>query len=514
MAGRSDIRIAKNTVIIYVRMIVTILVGLVTSRLVLQALGASDVGIYSAVGSAVALVSIISGALTGTTVRFMNIEMGKPDGDLNRMFNVCHTTHLCGAALIFLILETLGIWYIHTQLNVPPGKAGDAMFVFQVSTVVACLNIANVPFQSLFNVHEKFGTIALVDIANTVVKLLLVLALCLFWREAPAGLRIYAVMMSAATWVSFLFYHLASRKYWPDTVRWHPVKGGSAYREVLSFSGYNLLFSSSMIARTQGSNMLINAFFSTTVNAAYFYASTLQNYVMNFVSNFDAASAPQLTQSIGAGDNGQGELLARRVCRVCLLLFLLLFFPLWSELDFLLRLWLGAGIPPDTVVMSRWSLLVAAVSVTSAGLFQLINAYGRIKWFKIESSTLFLLCLPAGYLLYRDGFPAYSILICFVVADILNRIVQFILLRALFRFDVGWFVKGAYLRPALIVLLMCVYIAAYRRLPLEGAWVHLAGFALTFLVCAALVWGIGLSRSERSRLLRHPRVVSFLKRSR
>lgn len=131
-------------------------------------------------GSAVALVGVISGALATTTVRYMNIEMGKPEGDPNRMFNICYTIHMAGAALILLILESVGIWYIKTKLNVPPGKEADAMFVFQVSTIVACLGIANVPFSSLFNVHEKFGTIAVVDIVNTLVKMRLVIILMLF----------------------------------------------------------------------------------------------------------------------------------------------------------------------------------------------------------------------------------------------------------------------------------------------------------------------------------------------
>jgi O-antigen/teichoic acid export membrane protein len=137
MPTSANIRIARNTAVIYIRMAVTIAVGLITSRLVLQALGASDVGIYSAVGSTVALISFITGALTATTVRFMNFEMGKA-GDTNRMFNVCHVIHISGAALLFILLESIGLWYIHTKLNVPPGKEGDAMFVFQVSTVVAC----------------------------------------------------------------------------------------------------------------------------------------------------------------------------------------------------------------------------------------------------------------------------------------------------------------------------------------------------------------------------------------
>ena len=500
MAQHSDIRIAKNTVIIYIRMAVTILVGLITSRLVLQALGASDVGIYSAVGSTVALVGVITGALNATTVRFMNIEMGKPDGQPGRMFNICHTIHLGGAALILLILETLGIWYIHYKLNVPPGKEADAMFVFQVSTVVACLGIANVPFQGLFTVHEKFGTMALVDIVNTLVKLALVLLL-FFLRDEKNGLRIYSVMMSAATWISFIAYHLMGKRRWPEIVRWNPVRDKSAYKEVLVYSNYHLLSSTSIILRSQGSNMLINAFFGTTTNAAYFYSATLQNYVNQFVGIFDNASAPQITQNVGAGQLTTATRLARRSCRVCLLLFLLLFFPLWSELEFLLRLWLGSKMPPETLVMSRWTLIIATVAATSAGLTQLINALGRIKWYKIEMSILYVLCLPAGYFLFKAGCPAYVILACFALADLLNRIIQFILLRAQEHFAVWPFLRDAYLPPTVISLLMIGYLQIYKMVPLTGFWQHAAGLAVTFLVTVVLVLFLGFRKEERQKTL-------------
>ena len=325
MPSSANIRIARNTAIVYVRMAVTIVVGLITSRLVLQALGASDVGIYAAVGSAVALVSFITGALTATTVRFMNIEMGKAGGDTNRMFNICHVIHIGGALVLLLILETIGIWYIHNYLNVPPGKEADAMFVFQVSTLVACLGIANVPFQSLFTVHERFATIAVVDIVNALVKLGLVIGL-LYWKGD--GLRMYAVLMSVTTWISFIVYHGLCFRRWPALIRWNPVRERQAYREVLVFNNYNLLSSASMIARSQGSNMLINAFFGTTVNAAYYYAATVQNYVNQFIANFDTAAAPQIAQNVGAGHAERSVALTERVCRICILLFLLLFFPL------------------------------------------------------------------------------------------------------------------------------------------------------------------------------------------
>ena len=498
MPSSANIRIARNTVVIYIRMAVTILVGLITSRLVLQALGASDVGIYSAVGSTVALIAFITGALTATTVRFMNFEMGRADGDTNRMFNICHVIHIGGAGVLFLLLESIGLWYIHHHLNVPPGKEADAMFVFQVSTVVACLGIANVPFQSLFNVHERFATVAVVDIVNALVKLGLVIGL-LYWKGN--GLRLYAVLMSVTTWICFVVYRWLCRRNWPDIIRWKFVRERKAYREVLVFNNYNLLSSASMIARSQGSNMLINAFFGTTVNAAYFYAGTVQNYVNQFIANFDTAAAPQITKNIGAGNADRSVALAERVCRICILLFLLLFFPLWSELDFILNLWLGAKIPAGTVQMCRWTLLVAAASATSAGLAQLINAYGRVKWYKIEFSVLYLLCLVAGWLLFRAGFPAYTIIICFVAADLLSRVIQLLLLHFQFDFKIGKFLKEAYLRPAVAAAVLIGWLALYRLLPLESAWAKIGGVVLTGCVTAAVLWFVGLKAQERRAIL-------------
>ncbi|MBP5398133.1 MAG: hypothetical protein J6Y32_05865 [Bacteroidales bacterium] len=492
-------RIARNTAVIYVRMAVTILVGLITSRLVLQALGASDVGIYSAVGSTVALVAFITGALSATTVRFMNYEMGRPGGDTRRMFNICHLIHIGGAVLLFLILETLGLWYIHNGLNVPPGKEGDAMFVFQVSTFVACLGIANVPFQSLFNVHERFAVIAVVDIVNALVKLALVVGLLVCWQEG--GLRLYALLMSVTTLISFVAYHWLCRRRWPEMIRWAPVREKAAYKEVLSFGSYNLLSSSSIIARSQGSNMLINAFFGTSVNAAYYYAATIQNYVNQFIANFDTAAAPQITQNVSGGKINQSVLLAERVCRICILLFLLLFFPIWSELDFILRLWLGENIPEGTVAMSRWTLLVAAVSATSAGLAQLINAIGDVKWYKITFAFLYLSCLPAGWLLFQSGYPAWSIIACFVAADLLNRIIQFVLLRVRSGFDVPHFLRQAYWRPLISSLVLVLYLGLYRLLPLSSAWAKIGGLVLTFAVTACVLFSVGLRKGERVALI-------------
>jgi len=296
--SEANIRIAKNTIIVYIRIFVTIIVGLITSRLVLKALGVDDYGLYNVVGSVVAMFGFITGALSGTTQRFINFEMGKPDGNPGKMFNICNVLHIGCAVVLLILIETIGLIYIHNWLNVAPGKETDAMFVFQVSTIVACIGIMNIPYQSLFLANEKFLSVAIIDIVLNLVKLGLVF--CLLFYKGNV-LRLYAIFMSVSTFASFIVYHLLCRKYWPDIVKWRPVKNKSEYKEALSFNNWNLLSSAALLARSQGSNMLINFFFGTAVNAAYGIANTVLNYINKFIGNFDFAAAPQITQNLSAG---------------------------------------------------------------------------------------------------------------------------------------------------------------------------------------------------------------------
>ena len=169
--------IFKNTIIIYARMIIVTLVGLFSSRFVLQALGVSDYGLYNIVAGLITMLNFVGIAMCTTTRRFINIEMGKPDGNLNKVFNVSLLIHIGFALFIFVVAETIGLWYIHNLLNVETGKETDAMFVFQISTIVACIGIINIPYQSLIEAHERFFSAAVIDVITTLTKLGLVIIL-------------------------------------------------------------------------------------------------------------------------------------------------------------------------------------------------------------------------------------------------------------------------------------------------------------------------------------------------
>ncbi|WP_405277283.1 oligosaccharide flippase family protein [Methanobrevibacter sp.] len=495
-------RIAKNTAIVYGKLVVTTIIGLLSSRYVLQALGVDDFGLYNVVGSVIGLFAFISASLSVTTIRFLNFEKGKFHGDMNRMFNICNTLHILLALFLLVIFEAFGIWYIENHLNVEPGKMSDAMFVFQVSTIACCLGVMNVPYSSLYNVHERFLFPAVLEVVNSVLKLL-----CIFLLLYYSGnrLRMYALVMALLTVCSFVIFHILAYRNWSSIVRWAFVSGWASYREVVSFANFNMLSTVSMTARSQGSNLLINFFFGTVVNAAYAIASTVRAFVETFMASFDGAAAPQITQNISGGNFERASYLANKICRLCIVLSELIILPVYVELDFLLKLWIG--IPPEgTALFCRIMLMVVLVAATSGGINQIINGSGKVKWFKIELSFFYILCLPVGYLLFTNGYPAYYILILFIISDILSRITQFALLKLILSYDVVSFIKEAYWRPFLIMVLMALFVIFYRYLDLQSNQMRVVGIALATIYSVALTFVVGLKKNEKNRVLEQIRI--------
>jgi len=489
-------RIAKNTLIVYARLVVTTIVGVLTSRFVLQALGISDYGLYNVVGGVIALFAVIAGSMSSTTIRFLNIEIGKYDGNPNKVFNVCQVTHITFAILILLIAETIGLFYIWNYLKVAPGKESDAMFVFQVSTIVACIGIINVPYQSVFVAKEKFLHIAIIDIVNSLIKLALVWMLLFYTGNA---LRLYALIMSVTTFVSFIVYHFFCFKYWPRLVRWKFYANFSEYRELLVYNNYNLLASAALMGRSQVSNILINFFFGTVVNGAYGIARTVQAFVEMFTVNFDSAAAPQITQSVGRGDMQRASYIASRSCRICQLLSLLIVMPLYVEMEYVLCVWLSV-VPQHSVLFCRVILITVLVASTGGGMLRLKDALGKIKWFMIVYSFWYFLTLPVGFYLFKLGYPPVTILILYIISDVLSRISQLLLMKVIYNYDIMSFMSEAYIRPLIILVLMIAYSVIYSQLQFQSSLQHFIGLIVTALVASLLVLFLGLLANERKQV--------------
>lgn len=492
-------RIVRNTLIIYIRMIFIILIGILCTRYVLAALGKSDYGLYSVVGGLIAMLGFLSTAMSTTTRRFINIEMGKPDGNPNRIFNICLTVHIGLAALILVFAETIGMFYIYHWLNVDPDKLPDAIFVFQISTISACLSIINLPYQSLMESHEEFFQTSVIDIVSNIFRLEMVIFL-LGYRGN--GLRLYALIMVAMTFMSMVLYHLYCYRHWPSIIRWSPQKGREAYREVISFNNYTALSAAAYIARTQGSTLIVNYFFGTVVNSALAVAYQLEQFSVTSVNRLTNAAAPQITKNYSGGNTDRSLDLVYKTSRFMALLMTVIVCCAYVETDFLLDLWLK-DVPEGAVTFTKWTLLSALVRSFVGGTQTLEQATGKIKWFQIWNSAMSLACLPLGFIAYKLGAPVVTIIQLYIAYAILYRLVEFWLLHRLIGFDVWHYFSKSYIKPMIVVLIMAIFLLFYNifipdNMSLAG---HLLGIMITFAIVSLLTFFVGMYGSERKAIL-------------
>lgn len=471
-------------------------VGLFSSRFVLQALGASDYGLYNVVGGLIALFNLLGTAMCTTTRRYINVEMGKADSDLNKVFNICLLLHAGFALFILLIAETIGIWYIQNLLNVAEGKLGDAMFVFQISTIVACIGIVNIPYQSLIEANEQFGKSAIIDIFTTCIKFCLIIVLLYYSGNA---LRFYALLMCAVSLISFILYHIVCYRNWPYVIKCRLYAKSRLYKDIFVYNNYIALGAAASIGKNQGCNMIVNFFFGTVVNAAFAVAYQVQSYVYMFVNKLTQASYPQVTINYSSDNMVRVYELVEKNSRLCILIMVLFFFPLISEIDFILDLWLK-DVPENAGLLCSLMLVLCLIYSFSEGTNGLIQASGKIKWFTIVSSTIALLNLPLGYLLFRYGFDAYWIVICFIMTEVIVRFVSLYLMKKLLRFDVWHYIRKAYLPPLAVICFLSIILIGYNMLTIQTVVLHIVGIVSIFFVSIWIVFFIGLSNTERKSL--------------
>lgn len=490
-------RIAKNTMYMYIRLATTLVVGLCISRLALEILGVSDYGLFAVVGGVLGIFTFISSSLASATSRFFNIEMGKADGDVNASFNINLVLHVSLAILVLVLAETIGLWYVYHHLNIAEGKLGDAVFVYQVCMLTACIGIINTPYQSLLAAHEQFRFMAILDIVNSLVRLGCILLL----TQIPSGgLRWYSIIFSITTLTTFVAYHWVAYIKWRSIIKFRWVRGWENYKGVLVFNNWNMLATLSYMANSSGADLLLNAFFGTAVNGAFAISKTVKQGIMNLTGNIDNVSAPQIIQSYAAHDVKRYTYLCNKIGRINLLVFELLCFPLLIELDFLLRLWLG-DVPDGAWELTCLSIIQGGIALTCGGIYNLINASGRIKWFKINVSFFFLICIPLGYVWLRMGGASYTLLILFIIADVLQRVVQLVLLRTLLGFDSWQYAKEAYGRPLLIAVLVLLGLWLHAQLNLETSMQRVLSIVVCGLGTMVLIYMIGLTSDERHQAL-------------
>ena len=396
-------RIAKNTLMLYVRMLFSMLVSLYTSRVVLNTLGVEDYGIYNVVGGFVAMFSLVSSSLSASVSRFLTFELGR--GDMERLketFSTSLMIHLVLAGIVFILAESVGVWFLNTQMTIPPERLYAANWVFQASILSFMFALFSVPYNASIASHERMSAFAYIGILDVVLRLLIVL----FIAHVPFRfdrLIVYSLLLVAVGMSLQCIYLWYCRKNFEECrFKLHFNKG--YWKEMGAFAGWNFIGSSSALLKNQGVNLLLNIFIGPIVNAACGIAAQVNGAIYAFANNFMTAVNPQLTKSYASGDKEYMFSLSERGTRFSFYIILFFALPIMLEADFVLSLWLKQY-PEHTVNFVRLVLLLTLCEVLSSTLITIQLATGKIRNYQIAVGGMQMMNFPLSYLCLQFGMP-------------------------------------------------------------------------------------------------------------
>jgi len=392
-------RIAKNTLVLYVRMLFLMAISLYTSRVILQALGVEDFGVYNVVGGFVALFAILSKSLSSAASRFLNFTMGH--GDQAKLADVFSTTliiHVILAVLIAILAEAVGVWFVNEKMVISPERLEAANWVFQFSVLTFCLNLITVPYHAAIIAHERMSVFAYISIFEGVGKLLI----CYLVMVSPIDrLVCYAILMFmihiGITGMNMWY----CRRNFEECV-FRVVYNKPLLKEIFSFASWNMIGSSSVILRNQGNNILINLFFGPVVNAARAVANQVLHAVHAFVENFYIALKPQITQSYANGNWPYMMTLIFQGSRLAYYMLLLICMPILLDTDYLLHLWLRT-VPEHSVSFVQLTLVYTMIESISSPLITAQLATGKIRNYQLLVGGLQIMNVPISYIILKMG---------------------------------------------------------------------------------------------------------------
>lgn len=434
-------RIAKNTLLLYFRMLLTMAVSLYTSRVVLSTLGVEDYGIYNVVGGVVAMFSVISGSLSAAISRFITYELGKGDKKaLEKIFSSAVTIQFALGFIILILAETIGAWFLNAKMNIPESRIYATNWVFQLSIITFIINLISVPYNAAIIAHEKMSAFAYISILEVSAKLLIVYMLLI----SPIDrLIFYAILMaSVALIIRFVYGHYCKRNFGECT--YHFVFDKDLLKRMFGFAGWNFIGSCSAILRDQGGNIVINLFCGPAVNAARGIASQVNSAVSGFVSNFMTALNPQITKSYASGNNEYMMTLIYQGARLSFYILLMLSLPVIINVDYILELWLKT-VPEHTSTFIQLVLIFTMSEAISNPLITAMLATGNIRNYQIVVGGLQMLNLPISYILLRNGCIPETVLIVAICISQCCLAARLYMLRGMIGLSSKKFLKNVYL---------------------------------------------------------------------
>ena len=490
-------RIAKNTLLLYVRMLFGMLVSLYTSRVILQTLGVEDYGVYNVVGGVITMFTFLNSAMSSATSRYITFEIGKGNMEqLKKVFSTALQIHAAIALLIVTLGETVGLWFLMNELVIPDGRMEAAMWVYQCSIVTAVVTIMSVPYNADIIAHEKMSAFAYISVLEIILKLAIVYLLVVLPFDK---LKVYAVLVLMVGLLIRYIYTRYCHKHFEESHYIHRIDK-PLLKEMSSFAGWSFWGNLAAILYSQGLNMMLNIFFGPVVNAARGIATQIQSVVTQFVTNFQMALNPQITKTYASGEMDKMHSLMFRSARFSFMLLFFLSLPIMLETNYILTLWLGI-VPENTVIFARIIIAISLIYTIANPCVIANQATGKVKVYQAVVGGLLLLILPISYIVLKMGAPAYSVFIVHFCVESVAQFARMYMLRNMIALPLLSYVKNIYL-PIMGVVLLSVVLPMLVYNNMQEGIIRFLIVGMTCVLSVAMTsLFVGMTRNERSFLI-------------
>lgn len=492
-------RIAKNTLMLYFRMFLTMGVSLYTSRVVLSALGVEDYGIYNVVGGVVTIFSALTNSLSAAISRFTTVSMGVGDKEkLSRVFCTSINIQVILIAIIVILLETVGLWFLYNKLVIPENRMAAAFWVFQFSVVTFAVNLLSVPYNASIIAHEKMSVFAFLSIIDVTLKLLVAF---LIMHEPFDRLVYYALLLMLVSIGNRFIYAFYCRKHFEECT-YRLLIDKRTISEMFGFAGWNFIGAFSGVVRDQGGNIIINLFCGPAVNAARGIAVQVNSAVTGFISNFQMALNPQIMKQYAKGEKEYLFQLVFQGTRLCYFILLILSVPIIFNTPYILSLWLGEY--PDHTVFFIQLILIYSLSESLSGpLVTTMLATGNIRNYQILVGGIQLLNLPLAYLCLRLGMPPEAVTMVAIVLSVACEMARLFMLRGMIGLSVRAFLSQVYCKVIIVTIVASILPVIYTLFASEHTFLSFVISALLCVLSAALsILYVGCDKQERAFVYR------------
>lgn len=490
-------RIAKNTILLYVRTFLVMVISLYTSRVILQVLGVEDYGVYQVVGGMVAMFAVISQSLSSAISRFITYEIGSGNTErLNSVFSTSRVVQLVIAIIVVIVGEIVGLWFLYTHMQIPDGRMEAANWVLQLSLISFVVNLLSIPYNACLIAHEHMKMYAYVSIVEALGKL----GICFMIMASPIDkLVYYALLLMLLSVIIRIIYTIYCRSYFCECkspLHFHR----NVFKEMFGFAGWSFYTNTNFLLNTQGVNMLINVFFGVTFNAARGLANQVEGAVIQFVNSFTTAINPQITKSYAAGDKMEMYTLVCRGAKFSFFLMYLMALPLIFEADTVMHIWLTV-VPEKTVLFVQLSLILGMFDCFGSTSVTACMATGKIKKYSLVIGTLGLLEFPLVWIAFAAGGAIELAYYLYIVVKAVVIIVRMLLMRGMVGMPVRMYLSRG-LMPIVIVAIVAAIPSVIVTMSMPQGYLRLiVSIVVGVLSVGLAALYLGMTIGERTTII-------------